>query len=156
MSETLLDKSIQNYNVAQTLWENMGDDESFLNYIGYHLQQSVELAIKYRFEISSFDYPRTHDIDQLIRVANSQNIDLGLTEYIEDHAEMFSLWEARTRYILNYRLEYNKVEKAIEEIDKFLDLQIEMDRSPDQELDISNSRGEEGQEENPQTTEHGR
>ena len=40
MSETLLDKSISNYNVAVMIRNQMGSDEAYLNYIGYHLQQS--------------------------------------------------------------------------------------------------------------------
>ena len=46
MSETLLDKSISNYNVAIMIRNQMGSDEAHLNYIGYHLQQAVELNLK--------------------------------------------------------------------------------------------------------------
>lgn len=49
---------------------------------------------------------------QLIRVGNKNNISLGITDYIE----MFTLWEARTRYVLNYRLEKKKLDIAIKEV----------------------------------------
>ena len=52
MSETLLDKSISNYNVAVMIRNQMGSDEAYLNYIGYHLQQAVELNLKYQLEMS--------------------------------------------------------------------------------------------------------
>lgn len=61
-------------------------------------------------------YPKTHDIDQLIRVANHNNIDIGMTEYIEEHSEMFTLWETRTRYVFNHRLEKKKIDIALKEV----------------------------------------
>ena len=39
MSETLLDKAISNYNVAVMIRNQMGSDEAYLNYIGYHFSR---------------------------------------------------------------------------------------------------------------------
>lgn len=64
--------------------------------------------------------PKTHDIDQLIRIARQNNVNLHLSEYIDDHSEMFTLWESRTRYVLNYQLELNKVEKAMKAVGEYL------------------------------------
>ena len=115
-NETLLDKANQNLNIANTLYETYRyDDEAYLNYVGYHLQQSVELSLKFCLEINGVEYPKTHDITQLIALINKSEVDIPLTEYIDDHSEMFSLWESRTRYILNYRLEEKKVERALTE-----------------------------------------
>ena len=33
---------------------------------------------------------------------------------------MFTLWESRTRYVLNYQLELNKVEKAMKAVGEYL------------------------------------
>ena len=52
MSESLLDKAIQNYNVAVNIRNTLSDDEAYLNYVGYHLQQAVELALKHIMEIN--------------------------------------------------------------------------------------------------------
>ena len=93
MSETLLDKAVHNYNVAIMIYNFMEGDES---------------------------YPKTHDIDQLIRIARQNNVNLHLSEYIDDHSEMFTLWESRTRYVLNYQLELNKVEKAMKAVGEYL------------------------------------
>lgn len=111
-NETLLDKANQNLNIANTLYETYRyDDEAYLNYVGYHLQQSVELSLKFCLEINGVEYPKTHDITQLIALINKSEVDIPLTEYIDDHSEMFSLRESRTRYILNYRLEEKKLKE---------------------------------------------
>ena len=80
------------------------------------LQQAVEIAIKYELSIHAVPYQKTHDITQLIQLANQNGVDLNLPEYIDDHSEMFTLWESRTRYIINYRLEKRKIERALEEV----------------------------------------
>ena len=55
-NETLLDKANQNLNIANTLYETYRyDDEAYLNYVGYHLQQSVELSLKFCLEINGVD-----------------------------------------------------------------------------------------------------
>ncbi len=128
-SETLLDKAEQNLNVARQLYITLAnDDEAFLNYVGYHLQQSVEMAIKYTLEMNGVNYPKVHDIDQLIQLAKQNNVDLSLGEYIDDHSEMFSLWEARTRYVLNYRLEKRKIDKALNEVTDYIEaIKLEYD-----------------------------
>lgn len=121
--ETLFDKAKQNYKVAKIIYSTTAsDDEAYLNYVGYHLQQSVEFTLKYILEMNGIEYPKSHDIEQLIRLANKNNVNLYLTEYIEEHSEMFSSWEAKTRYILNYRLEEKKINKAIEELEKYLEI----------------------------------
>lgn len=118
--ETLLDKAIQNITLAKMIYKELIKDEVYLNYIAYHIQQAVELSIKYNLELNGIEYPKTHDISQLIYLAKKEKIDLGISEYIEDHSEMFTLWESKTRYVLNYKLERSKVEKSIIEIEKYL------------------------------------
>ena len=122
-NETLFDKAKQNLKVAESIYSTIAiNDEAYLNYVGYHIQQALELSIKYMLEMNGVNYPKTHDIDQLIRLANINNVELYLNEYIDDHSEMFSLWEARTRYILNYRLEERKIERSLTETKSYLDV----------------------------------
>lgn len=122
-NETLFDKAKQNFKVAESIYSTIAiNDEAYLNYVGYHIQQALELSIKYMLEMNGVNYPKTHDIDQLIRLANINNVELYLNEYIDDHSEMFSLWEARTRYILNYRLEKRKIERSLTETKSYLDV----------------------------------
>ena len=122
-NETLFDKAKQNLKVAESIYSTIAiNDEAYLDYVGYHIQQALELSIKYMLEMNGVNYPKTHDIDQLIRLANINNVELYLNEYIDDHSEMFSLWEARTRYILNYRLEKRKIERSLTETKSYLDV----------------------------------
>ena len=47
-------------------------------------------------------------------------VDLCLTDYIDDHAEMLSQWKAQSHYILGYIIEQQKIDRAMEEINAFL------------------------------------
>lgn len=119
-ASTLFDKASANFKSARLLLENASDDDEQLNFAGYHLQQAVELAIKYLLEQNGVEYPKTHDIDQLIRIANENGVDLHMSEYVEDHAEMFSAWEAKARYVLGYSIEAKKLVRALSEVDDYL------------------------------------
>ena len=54
-ARTLYDKALSNYNSARILREFMGDDDEQLNIIAYHLQQALELSIKYTLELKKID-----------------------------------------------------------------------------------------------------
>lgn len=128
-ANTLYDKAAANYKSARLLLQYAAGDEEQLNFAGYHLQQAVELTMKYLLEQDGVEYPKTHDIEQLIRIASEKGIDLHLNEYIEDHAEMFSTWEAKARYILGYAIESKKLERALKEVDKYLTAVAKAERS---------------------------
>lgn len=91
-----------------------------VNIIAYHLQQSLEFTLKYQLENNGVEYPKTHNISQLITLANNNNIDLKLSEYIDDHAEMFTIWESQSRYVLDYSVELKKNDRATSEISKYI------------------------------------
>ena len=140
-NETLFDKAERQFNVALMIRESMGEDERYLTEVGYHLQQAVEQTIKYLLEMQGVSYAFSHDITYLIRLAEENDADICLTEYIDEHSEMLSSWEANTRYVLNYTLELRKVDAAIENIEAYLDKVSEKIR---QELEEEN-----GDKENP-------
>lgn len=54
-------------------------------------------------------------------IANENKIDLHVTDYVREHSEMFSLWEAKTRYVLDYKLELDKIESAMKGVGEYLD-----------------------------------
>lgn len=91
-------------------------DDAYLNYVGYHLQQAVEMLIKHCLELNGIKYRKTHDIGQLISLLKNNAEDVPVPEYIDDHSEMFTLWESKARCILDYRLEARKVDAALEEV----------------------------------------
>lgn len=119
-TRTLYDKAVANFRTAQILFNHVDGDEEQINVMGYHLQQAMELALKYLLEQNGIEYPKTHDIDQLIRLGAKEGAELYLSEYLEDHAEMFSQWEAKSRYVLGYSIEAHKVERAMKEVDSYL------------------------------------
>lgn len=119
-ARTLYGKAAANFRSAKLLLDHANGDEEQLNLAGYHLQQALELTLKYLLEQDGVEYPKTHDIDQLIRIGNERGVDLRLSEYLTDHAEMFSMWEARSRYVLGYAIEARKLERALSEVDGYL------------------------------------
>lgn len=121
MNETLLTKALQNLEVAKSIYNNLCEDEAYLNFVGYHLQQTVELAIKFLLEQNGIEYIKTHDITQLLLKFKDENLNVDIPEYIKEHGEMFTIWESKTRYITNYKLEKNKVGKALNEVTLFID-----------------------------------
>ncbi|MCD8211633.1 MAG: HEPN domain-containing protein, partial [Oscillospiraceae bacterium] len=120
MSETLLDKAIQNYDIANLICSSSFADESHLNYAAYHLQQAVETAIKFILEENGCEYSRTHNIEQLIHEAESNEINTFTDGYIKSHAEMFSIWETNTRYVMNYKAEISKISDALGGVNRYL------------------------------------
>ncbi len=122
MSEkTLLDKGKGNYKTAEIIYKNMNDDPAYLIQIGFWLQQAIELAMRYFFDEGGVEVPiGTYDLDQLVRIAKEQGIDLHLTQYITEHTEMFTLWADR-KDLPDYMIERWKVERAMEGVKEYLD-----------------------------------
>lgn len=77
-ARTLYDKAVANLRTAQILFDHDADDEEQINAMGYHLQQAMELALKYLLEQNGVEYPKTHDIDQLIRMGREAGAELYL------------------------------------------------------------------------------
>ena len=75
INDSLLNKAIRNFNIAKMIYSD-GEmaDEMYLNNVGYNLEQAVELAIKHVMELSGCQYPKTHDIEQLIRIAEEEGV----------------------------------------------------------------------------------
>ena len=94
---TYLDIAKENLILAKNIYESF-DDEIMLNYAGYHLQQSVELTLKYILFMNGIDFPKVHSINQL----------------------MITNWESQTRYILDYQIARRKIVKAFPEIENLI------------------------------------
>ncbi len=121
MNETYLDKAVQNYNAAASLYSSLAcSDEMYLGIVGYHLQQSAELAMKYILDENGVDYPKTHDLNQLMIMADRNGVDLHITDYIYQNAALLTNWETNTRYVLNYMLEANRVKDALNGVKEYI------------------------------------
>ena len=120
-AQTLFGKAVANLRTALLVFDHCDGDEDQLNIAGYHLQQAVELAMKYLLEQNGVEFPKTHDIDQLIRIAHANDIDLYVSAYLDDHAEMLSLWETKSRYVLGYAIESRKIERMLQEVGRYLE-----------------------------------
>lgn len=138
---TYLDKARNNYRLACDIIKTY-IDEGMLNLAGYHLQQSVELALKHALMMNGIDFPKVHDISQLIQILQENELSEYVNDYIDEHSEMFTMWESKTRYILSYSIERRKVEKAIREVGTYLDLinqKIQQDQTMSEDETISPS-----------------
>ena len=110
---TYLDIAKENLILAKNIYESF-DDEIMLNYAGYHLQQSVELTLKYIL------FPKVHSINQLINVFEKNDMLDLIPEYIDDNSDMITNWESQTRYILDYQIARRKIVKAFPEIENLI------------------------------------
>lgn len=122
MSETknLLDKALTNFDCAKIIRKSIfNEDEEMINLVGYHLQQSIELSIKHTLEMNGVEYPSTHRIEDLIRIAKINNVNLHINDYIKEHDALLSSWEANTRYIVGYLIELEKIDRAIIELESY-------------------------------------
>lgn len=105
--ETLLDVAEANYKIAQILQRYEQDPAN----IGYHLQQAVELAIKHFLEEGGIGSRYAHGVLQLAGIAERNNIDIPLSEYIDKHWEMFES-----------PLTSEQIETVMAEVGKYLDI----------------------------------
>lgn len=120
LASTFYDKALSNFKTAKILFAYAKDDEEQLNAIGYHLQQTVELMFKHILSLNGVAFQKTHDLDQLIAIAAAHNVDLHLTDFLNEKADVITLWESKTRYVMGFHVESKRIEMAINEIELFL------------------------------------
>jgi len=74
--EILFKKAKVDLNIAKLAMVafKKGDIELDLEVIMFHLQQSVEKFIKTLLDYNTIKFPHTHDIEELILLANKKNI----------------------------------------------------------------------------------
>jgi HEPN domain-containing protein len=88
----LLRKAQSDLTAARALADDpdQGDDV-----IGFHVQQTVEKSVKAVLASLGVDYPRTHDIDYLVRQLVKR--DMAVPDALLE-ARWVSLWGVFTRY----------------------------------------------------------
>ena len=80
-----------------------------LNNAAYHLQQAVEKILKAALECVGVTVPNTHKITRLLSMITANGAGLVITDWIDDHSEMLSEWEAETRYNMDFIVEKRKL-----------------------------------------------
>lgn len=119
IAKTYYEKALSNYKTAKLIYYYAKNDEEQLNIVGYHMQQALELGIKHTLAMKGVPLQKTHDIDQLIAYAKANNIDLKLPDYIIEKADVITLWETKTRYILGFQIEISRIEKMLNALDEY-------------------------------------
>lgn len=107
------------YETAVMIWKNPYHDEMILNNAAYHLQQAVEKVLKGALECVGVTVPNTHKIAKLVKMISDNGANLTITDWIDDHSEMLSEWEAQARYDMDFLVEKRKLDAAMREVDHF-------------------------------------
>lgn len=118
--DSLLIRGYKNMRVACELFYSHSDDPYYLNMSAYHLQQSVEMTLKYEMEQNGIEFQKTHNITQLIQMIRGSGADIDIPDFIDDASERFTVWEATARYELNNFVEYRKIKDAIPHVREFI------------------------------------
>lgn len=94
-------------------------DEIYLNYIAYHVQQSVEKMLKLQMELLGEEYPRSHNIAVLV----DKCIDLGvdIPELIQDYDVIITEWATGTRYDSSFVTSKRQLTKVIACLDEWFE-----------------------------------
>ena len=82
----------------------------------------VEKVLKGGLECVGVTVPNTHKITKLLEMITNNGANLIITEWLDEHSEMLSEWEAETRYNMDFLVEKRKLDKAIREVRSFLDI----------------------------------
>ena len=113
--------ALRNFKTAKLLMFYADGDETLFKSVAYHLQQTVELAIKHILFTHGVDEIRTktHNLVHLKKVADDNDIELYLTDYLLERLDVITDWESKTRYVFGYYVAYESMKQAIDEIDKY-------------------------------------
>lgn len=110
------------YKTAGMIWRESANDEMILNNSAYHLQQAVEKILKGALECTGVTVPYSHKISKLVAMVTNNGANLIVTEWLDDHAEMLSEWETETRYNMDFLVEKRKLDRALDEVGRFMEI----------------------------------
>ncbi len=93
------------------------------NIAAYHLQQAAEKLVKYQIyqSLGSADNRRmyTHDLSKLLDYAEAEGLALIVPDYIKDHANQITDWEAGSRYDFGFVCRIDTLKKCCESIEEW-------------------------------------
>ena len=93
------------------------------NVAAYHLQQAAEKLIKYQIyqNLNTINNHSvyTHDLSRLIGYAVSEGIQLNIPDYIYDHMNSITEWEAGSRYDIAFSIRIDTLKKCYNVIEEW-------------------------------------
>lgn len=96
----------------KTAYRNVDDANKFVKHqAAYFTQQSIEKTLKYLIELNTGTLPWGHDIDKL--VIQALGCGIYVPQEIQDHASIYTSWEAVTRYYPTKIIRRDIIKKAI-------------------------------------------
>jgi HEPN domain-containing protein len=99
-----------------------------LNLAAYHTQQAIEKIVKALVNLSGVEYPRTHDVDLMIPLINSEIF--KVPDWVVDGTALFLKWEASARYKTSPVTVYTRVQKYLELTEQWLhDIHIQLQKA---------------------------
>ncbi len=100
-------------------FDQMGTKE-IKNIAAYHLQQAAEKLIKYQIyqRLKSTDNHRmyTHDLSRLLDYAEAEGLTLIVPDYIRNHVNQITDWEAGSRYDFSFVCRIDTLKKCYETV----------------------------------------
>lgn len=113
----LLSRS-KTYLVSALFNLNRTDDISALDAACFLLQQSLEFSIKYIYECEGLTYDYTHSITNLISKLESNASILPELAVFKDKADVYTKWEAESRYLDSFYAAYQDAKECAERLKK--------------------------------------
>lgn len=111
--EILYKKAVSDLELAKYAYQgiNNGELEVEIDSIAFHLQQSAEKLLKSLLDYKGIKFPQTHDLEQLIKLLNNNNISLNIDLY-------------KLTYLNDYAVEgrYAVIHDDLEDIDNYIEL----------------------------------
>lgn len=103
-------------------------DEVYLNYIAYHVQQATEKMLKFQLEVEGSKYPHTHKISVLIDAC--LGLEIVIPQLLEDYDVVISEWATGTRYDSSFVTSKRQLYKVIECLEEwFLEIDKKVNKS---------------------------
>lgn len=126
---TLLDMAKNNLTVAKEIYKIYPDDNGIVNLVAFHLQQTIELAIKHFFETHGIRYERTHDISDLCSKIPDDYF--ALFRDIDIYASKLTQMESKTRYLKSYSIAVREIQLGFELANDIINKLSELESTED-------------------------
>ena len=117
--EILFKKAVVDLNSAKVIWISFeqGNIELDMEVIFFHLQQCSEKFIKSLLDFYQIKFPRTHDLQSLINLLETHNIELDGVEKLLP----LSVYAVEGRYAILHD-DLDDVDRYIEIVDELLEI----------------------------------